>query len=197
MNALELLLLKLGASFVLSKFLPYFLFTSIGLAFAMVLFRKLQSRGIHRLVNTGLSTVLAILPLTLYFSFFPIYQGDVMSLGYHPKSSMVFPFESGIVVVALPGCKYCSESTKLMNSIHHNFPVQTQYWVLGTDSLDVAAYDKLLTHKIICRSALQQKQLLPVTEGSFPTFLWIKNHRIHKAWHNNDFGALAMQEIKP
>jgi len=27
--------------------------------------------------------------------------------------------------------------------------------------------------------------------------LWIKNHRIQKAWHNNDFGALAMQEIKP
>lgn len=196
MNAFELLLLKLGASFVLSKFLPYFLFTAIGLVFAVVLFRKFQRKGMHSFVNFGLSMVLAILPLTLYFSFFPMYQGDIMSLGYRPKSSMVFPFESGIVVVALPGCKYCSESTKLMNSIHRNFPVQTQYWVLGTDSLDVAAYDKLLTHEIICRSALQQKQLLPVTEGSFPTFLWIKNHRIQKAWHNNDFGALAMQEIR-
>jgi hypothetical protein len=197
MNALELILLKGGGSFLFAKFLPYFLLLLLGVVFGWVVFRKLQRMNAKKWLNLSIVVLLALLPFSLYFAAFPMYQGDVMSMGYSPKSSMKFPFESGVVVVALPGCKYCSESTKLMNQIHLKLPGKTQYWVLGTDSLDVLAYDKLLSQDIFCRSALNQKELLPVTEGSFPTFLWIKNYRIEKAWHNNDFGVWAMQEIQP
>jgi hypothetical protein len=197
MNALELWLLKLGGSFLFSKFLPYFTLLMVGTGFGVVVFRKLLHMNAKKWLNLSIVFLLALMPFGLYFTAFPMYQGDVISMGYSPKSSLKFPFETGIVVVALPGCKYCLESTKLMNQIHLKLPGKTQYWVLGNDSLDVLAYDKLLSEGIFCRSALNQKELLPVTEGSFPTFLWIKNYRIEKAWHNNDFGARAMQEIQP
>lgn len=197
MNALELLLLKLGGSFLLAKFVPYFLLLLLGVGFAWVVFRKLQRMNAKKWLNLSIVFLLALMPFSLYFAAFPIFQGDLLSMGYSPKSSLKFPFETGLVVVALPGCKYCSESTKLMNQIHEKLPGKTQYWVLGTDSLDVLAYDNLLTKDVFCRSALNQKELLPITEGSFPTFLWIKNQRIVKAWHNNEFGVRAMHEIQP
>lgn len=193
MNALELLLLKLGSSFFLSKFLPYFLMVFLGLGLAIAVFR--QGLKVKKWVNVSLVFLSAVLPFGIYFLTFPIYRGDLMSMGYCPKSSLEFPFESGVVVLALPGCKYCSESTNLMNQVHQKLPGKTQYWVLGTDSLDVMAYQKLLNKEIFCRSALHQKEILQVTEGSFPTFLWIENRHIKKAWHNNDFGVYALQEI--
>lgn len=195
MNTFEFLLLKLGASFTVAKFLPFLALIVAGIFFSWVLFRLPLLQFFPRFLKRICALILIISLPALYFVFYPIYQGDVFEMGYAPSTKMKFNFQEELVVVALPGCKFCAASTESMKEVKPYLTCNIRYWVLGSDTLDVLAYKKLLRKDMACEFAPKQKELLPITRGSFPTYLWIKNKKLVKAWHNDGFGIKALSEI--
>lgn len=195
MNSFEFLLLKLTGSFLLAKFTPFVILFMIGILFGRIVFLRLRNSSVHKALLMSVLGLMAMVPMSLYFWLFPVYQGDIYSLGYQPKTSLKFESSAELIVVALPGCKYCIESTQLMNKIHKNLPVKVSYWVLGTDVQDAQSFQKLLEKGIRSINAPNQKEILPITKGSFPTYLWVKDHHLKKAWHNDGFGVKALSDI--
>ena len=42
---------------------------------------------------------------------------------------------------------------------------------------------------------VQIKEIISITQGEFPTFVFSKNGKAIKAWHNDSFGVRAMDEV--
>lgn len=195
MNTFELFLLNLGASFTFAKFLPFGALVSVGILLSWLFFRLPLLKLMPRILKAFTSLLVVLALPTLYFLFFPIYQGDVFEMGYSPSSKMKFDFTEELIVVALPGCKFCAASTQSMKEVKPYLTCNIRYWVLGSDTLDIKAYKNMLGNDIACEMAPRQNEVLPITKGSFPTYLWIKNKKLVKAWHNDGFGIKAFSEI--
>ena len=195
MNSIEIFLLNLGLPFMVAKFLPYFLLTICGWFLGRQVYRKMLSKTNNRVLLALIFIGFFIQPVLIYFVFSPIYQGDIFDLSYHPKTTSKLYQKQTLAVIALPGCKFCSESTQHMRSIEPYTNTPIEYWVLGSDSLDLKAYQELVGKKIKCRLKSDLKEVLPLTEGSFPTYLLIEKGVIQKAWHNDSFGVRALNEL--
>jgi len=195
MNSIELLVLQLWGSFLVAKFLPFVLLLLAGLLIGRILYIKFSSRKINRTILVAFCSLSTITPVACYFALFPIYQGDLIDLGYKPKTSIRFGQSKKLVVIALPGCRYCSESTQHMKGIEPYTKTPIEYWVLGSDSLDLSAYQALVGNQINCELKSNLSEVLPITEGSFPTYVLIENGKITKAWHNDSFGVRSLNEL--
>lgn len=195
MNSIETFLLSLGLSFGIAKFLPYFLLGMLGWFLARFIHRRVKAKTTKRWLLGLLFIATFIQPVLIYFAIYPIYQGDLVDLSYNPKSKLSLGQSKQLVVIALPGCKYCSESTQLMKGIKPYAKVPIEYWVLGSDSSDLNSYQALLGSQINCELKPNLSEVLPITEGSFPTYVLIEHGKITKAWHNDAFGVRALNEL--
>ena len=195
MNSIETFFLNLGLPFIGAKFLPYLFLGVIGWFSARFIHRRVQGKTSKRWLLGILFIGIFIQPVLIYFSIFPIYQGDLVDLSYKPKTSMNLGQSKKLVVIALPGCKYCSESTQHMKGIKPYTNVPIEYWVLGSDSSDLSTYQALVGNQINCQLKSNLSEVLPITEGSFPTYVLIENGKIKKAWHNDAFGVRALNEL--
>jgi len=195
MNSIETFLLSLGLSFGIAKFLPYFLLGMLGWFLARFIHRRVKAKTTKRWLLGLLFIATFIQPVLIYFAIYPIYQGDLVDLSYNPKSKLRLSQSKHLVVIALPGCKYCSESTQLMKGIKPYAKVPIEYWVLGSDSSDLNSYQALVGSQINCELKPNLSEVLPITEGSFPTYVLIKYGKIIKAWHNDAFGVRALNEL--
>ena len=195
MNSIELLLLNLGLSFTMAKFIPYVLLLLMGWFLGRFVYRKIQQKTPKRWLQALVFIGFFIQPVLVYFVIFPIYQGDLVDLSYHPKTKLKLPQQKNLIVVALPGCKFCSESTQVMKSILPHVKTPIQYWVLGSDSTDLTTYQSLVGKDISCTLQTNLTEVLPITEGSFPTYLLIEKGKIKKAWHNDTFGVRALEAL--
>ena len=195
MNSIETFLLSLGLSFGIAKFLPYFLLGMLGWFLARFIHRRVKAKTTKRWLLGLLFIATFIQPVLIYFSIYPIYQGDLVDLSYNPKSKLRLSQSKHLVVIALPGCNYCSESTQLMKGIKPYAKVPIEYWVLGSDSSDLNSYQALVGSQINCELKPNLSEVLPITEGSFPTYVLIKYGKIIKAWHNDAFGVRALNEL--
>lgn len=162
---------------------------------ARFIHRRVQTKTHKRWLLAMLFIGTFIQPVLIYFAINPIYQGDLADLSYHPKTSMSLGDAKKLVVIALPGCKYCSESTQHMKGISSYTNVPIEYWVLGSDSADLKTYNALVGSSIRCRLKPNLSEVLPITEGSFPTYVLIDQGKIKKAWHNDAFGVRALNEL--
>lgn len=195
MNSIELLLLNLGLSFTMAKFIPYVLLLLMGWFLGRFVYRKIQQKTPKRWLQALVFIGFFIQPVLVYFVIFPIYQGDLVDLSYHPKTKLMLTQQKTLIVVALPGCKFCSESTQVMKSIQPHVKTPIQYWVLGSDSTDLTTYQSLVGKDISCTLQTNLTEVLPITEGSFPTYLLIEKGKIKKAWHNDTFGVRALEAL--
>jgi hypothetical protein len=195
MNSIETFFLNLGLPFIGAKFLPYLFLGVIGWFSARFIHRRVQGKTSKRWLLGILFIGIFIQPVLIYFSIFPIYQGDLVDLSYKPKTSMNLGQSKKLVVIALPGCKYCSESTQHMKGIKPYTNVPIEYWVLGSDSSDLKTYQALVGNKINCQLKSNLTEVIPITEGSFPTYVLIEHGNITKAWHNDAFGVRALNDL--
>jgi hypothetical protein len=195
MNTIETFFLSLGFSFTAAKFIPYIILCILGWFLARFIYRRVNAKTSKRWLLALLFIGTFIQPVLIYFAINPIYQGDLVDLSYKPKTSMRLGQSKKLVVIALPGCKYCSESTQLMKGIkpYAKFPIE--YWILGSDSSDLNTYQALVGNQINCQLKANLSEVLPITEGSFPTYVLIEHGKITKAWHNDAFGARALNEL--
>jgi hypothetical protein len=195
MNSIETFFLNLGLPFIGAKFLPYLFLGVIGWFSARFIHRQVQGKTSKRWLLGILFIGIFIQPVLIYFSIFPIYQGDLVDLSYKPKTSMNLGQSKKLVIIALPGCKYCSESTQHMKGIKPYTNVPIEYWVLGSDSSDLKTYQALVGNKINCQLKSNLTEVIPITEGSFPTYVLIEHGNITKAWHNDAFGVRALNDL--
>lgn len=195
MNSIETFFLNIGLPFLWAKFIPYVLLGVIGWFFARFIHRRVKGKTSNRWLLALLFIGTFIQPVLIYFAINPIYQGDLVDLSYKPKSSMPLGKSKKLVIIALPGCKYCSESTQHMKSIKPYTKVPVEYWVLGSDSSDLSTYQALVGKEIKCQLKSNLNEVIPITEGSFPTYVLIEDGKIKKAWHNDAFGVRALNEL--
>ena len=195
MNSVELLLLNLGFSFTMAKFIPYVLLLLLGWFLGRFVYRKIQQKTPKRWLQALVFIGFFIQPVLIYFALFPVYQGDLFDLSYHPTTKLTLKNRRTMVVIALPGCKYCSESTVQMRAIQPYVKSHIEYWVLGSDAMDLKSFQGMVGPHIKVRLIPDIKSVLPLTEGSFPTYLLIEKGKISKAWHNDSFGIRALETL--
>lgn len=195
MNLIEIFLLSIGFSFIGAKFIPYILFCVLGWFLARFIQRRVKSKTTNRWLLAMLFIGTFIQPVLIYFAINPIYQGDLVDLSYKAKTSIPLDESKKLVIIALPGCKYCSESTLQMKAIKPYTKVPIEYWVLGSDTTDLNTYQSLVGNNISCQLKSNLKEILPITGGSFPTYVLVEHGKITKAWHNDAFGVRALNEL--
>lgn len=195
MNSIETFFLSIGFSFTGAKFIPYIILCLLGWFLARFIHRRVKANTSKRWLLALLFIGTFIQPVLIYFAINPIYQGDLVDLSYKPKSKLRLSQSKHLVVIALPGCKYCTESTQLMKGIKPYAKVPIEYWVLGSDSSDLNSYQALVGSQINCELKPNLSEVLPITEGSFPAYVLIEHGKIIKAWHNDAFGVRALNEL--
>ena len=195
MNSIETFFLSIGFSFTGAKFIPYIILCLLGWFLARFIHRRVKANTSKRWLLALLFIGTFIQPVLIYFAINPIYQGDLVDLSYKPKSKLRLSQSKHLVVIALPGCKYCTESTELMKGIKPYAKVPIEYWVLGSDSSDLNSYQALVGSQINCELKPNLSEVLPITEGSFPAYVLIEHGKIIKAWHNDAFGVRALNEL--
>jgi hypothetical protein len=192
MNTLEIFLSDLGFSFTLARMLPYLAMVGIGGVLAGLILKYSKMNG-WKLWTVVL--LVLVHPFTIYFALFPIYQGDLMDLSYTQSSKVIFPESKTLIVVALPGCQYCVESTQQMKYIRKHTDIQMAYWVISNDQSDLKFFSNRVGRGVLCQFATDIPGVMRLTQGSFPTYLLVENGKLIKAWHNDTFGVRAIADL--
>ena len=201
MNSIEIFFSSFGLSWTLSKLLPYILFLIIGISFSIIFFKKFN---LLKPLKILISLVIFVLPFLLYFVYSPIYQGDFSNSGYNVSSENRFPNKKQFTVYVLPNCKYCVSSTATLKAmIRKNKGINLVVRVMGHTVNDSLKYVKLMDNLVPVTinstnnsiEKVQVKEFFTITQGEFPTFVISKNGKAIKAWHNDNFGVRAMDEV--
>jgi hypothetical protein len=195
---MESFLLNIGLSFTLSKVIAYFLFIVFGLILAFVFFRRTKNSRIKKVVKVLIALVLFVAPFLIYFAIHPIYVGDFSNNSYAVESKIDFPKGKQLTVIALANCPYCIQSIETSKLLKKKSPsMKIEYWVLSTDLKDKIKYQKLIGKTAKVRLKGRDSQELSVlAKGSYPTFVLSDQKRASKAWNNDSFGVIAMDEVR-
>ena len=194
---MENFLLNLGLSFTLSKAISYLLFVVIGLLLAFSFFKKSKNGRISKIPKLIISLVLFVAPFLIYFALHPIYEGDFSNNSYSIETKVDFPNKKQLTIIALANCPYCIESIQLSKFLKKKNPAfRIEYWVLSSNPVHQLKYKKLLGKVAHVRlKAKITTDLSIIAKGSFPTFVLSNNTKAIKAWNNDSFGVMAMDEV--
>ena len=185
----------------MSKLLPYILFLIIGISFSIIFYKKFKLLKPLKII---ISLAIFVLPFLLYFVYSPIYQGDFSNSGYTVSSENRFPDKKQFTVYVLPNCKYCVSSTATLKAmIRKNKGINLVVRVMGHTVNDSLKYVKLMDNLVPVTinssnnsiEKVQVKEFFTITQGEFPTFVLSKNGKAIKAWHNDNFGVRAIDEV--
>jgi hypothetical protein len=195
MNKLDFLFLDLGLSWSLSKALPYLICILLG-AFLIYFLKRIKFKQIW--LKVVFLSVVFVAPFTLYFSFFPIYEGDFTSQGSTPKSTHIFPSNRSLTVVVLPNCPYCYQSILLMKKIKERNPhIPINYWVSTQDTLPSnTAILKVLPKEFKSIQRHDTEKISELVQGTYPCFVLSEKGKAVKLWNNNQIGVSALDEME-
>ena len=193
MNSIENIFLDFGLSWTMSKILPYSIALLIGIVISWLLFRK-KTHPLKRVFALSFSLIF----FAVYFIFQPIYEGDFSNSSYLPKTTKLAELKKDeFVVIAIPGCNYCLESIKKLNKLKERNPfLKIRFLVLSSNNKELLYYRKIATPSIAISKAKETNRFLEISKGGFPTFLSVREGQIIKAWSNDSFGVLALDEIE-
>jgi hypothetical protein len=195
MNKLEYFFLDFGLSWSFSKAIPYLLCIFLGVLL-LYFFKKITFK--KKWLKIGLLTLVFTGPFALYFSFFPIYEGDFVSKGTTPKSTIQFPIKRSLTVVVLPNCPFCYQSIVLMKKIKERNPrITINYWVSTQDTLPA----KTAILKVIPTEfkTIQRHDILEISDlvqGTYPCYILSEKGKVVKLWNNNQIGVSALDQIE-
>jgi hypothetical protein len=194
---MENFLLNLGLSFTLSKLIPYLFSVVFGLILTFLFLKKSKKNGIDLVPKLLISSVLVVAPFLIYFVIHPIYQGDFSNNSYSVASTIDFPKKKQLTIIALANCPYCIQSIEASKLLKKKNPaISIEYWVLSNNPVYQLKYKKLLGN--IAQVKLKAKisdELAVIAKGSYPTFVISEKHKAIKAWNNDSFGVMAMDEV--
>jgi len=196
MNWVEGLFLDLGIGYSGSKLLGYLIFPVLGIIVWLVVQKRFRTNW----ARAGSLILAVVLPFAIYFAVYPIYEGDFSnnSVMISGKSELDNVQPPKLVVISIPNCPFCYGSVGRMLDFKKRHPdVQIEYRVCVNDSLAEEAlkvYQKLSNNQLEVRTAKDGKELAEIAEMTFPTFVLVNGSKKVK-WHNDDFGAGALDEV--
>ena len=193
---MENFLLNIGLSFTVSKLISYFLFVVIGILLAFLFFKKSKNERIGKIPKLIISLVLFVAPFLIYFAIHPIYEGDFSNNSYSIDSKVDFPKNKQLTIIALANCPYCIQSIETSKLLKKKNPgIKIEYWVLSNSPAHYIKYKKLLGNAAQVKlKARISDELAIIAKGSYPTFVISDNKKAIKAWNNDSFGVMAMDE---
>lgn len=197
MNFIEQAIFNFGFSWTFSKYIPVVLSIVIGFLIGKLILRFFLKNA-KKWIRLSVLFIFMAGIFALYFAYSPIYIGDVTNGGEeYAQSSTVSEFtDKNLVVIGIPGCRYCTESFQITNAIQERYPNAEITFVLSYgDSSDLEYYQELANPKIELLLSPNEEALLPISKGNYPTFA-IKEHSIIRSWSNNTIGVLALDEIE-
>lgn len=194
---LELSTIESGFSWTLAKALPYALLIFIGFVLAL-LFPKLVSIK-KKVLKLGVQLLLLVLPFSIGFALFPIYEGDFSLIGKELKQTKSLEnFENAdLVVIAIPGCPYCLASIDKLKLIKKRNPSIKIHFVVSTpDQKDLANYLAAAGGMIDVQQSKEIELTSEYAESRYPTFIQIKNNKAVYKWSNDQFGVRAVDKLE-
>ncbi|MBM3451786.1 MAG: hypothetical protein FJX84_01460 [Bacteroidetes bacterium] len=195
MNQIDYFFLDLGFSWLLAKVTPYLFCIFLGIG-ALYFLRKLDIK--KKWLKIVFLFTVCIAPFLLYFSFFPIYEGDFIDSGIKSNSSLDFPSKKSLTVVVLPNCPYCYQSIVLMKKIKERNPsISINYWVSSRDSLSVkSGILKVIPSQFTVVRRSDHENISELVKASYPCFIISNKGKALKQWDNNQIGVSALDEIE-
>lgn len=195
MNQIDYFFLNLGLTWSLAKATSYVLCIFLGICLFYFL-RKIKLK--KKWAKFIFLSLVSVIPFTLYFSFFPIYEGDFTNQGTQPKSAIQFPANKSLTVVVLPNCPYCYQSILLMKKIKERNPrITINYWVSTQDTLSSkTAILKVLPNEFKVTQRHDTDKISELVQGTYPCFILSEKGKAVKLWTNNQVGASALDEME-
>ena len=191
MNFFESIFLELGFSWTLAKLTPYALMVLLG----FILIYTFHSRIQHKVKKWILISILGVLPFVVYFSIYPIYQGDFSNKHFTPKQLERFPQKLTLSIVVLPGCPYCHETISFMNALISREPkLHIRYVVVSESMAPLSLFSSKLDKRISVIRAKNQKNWIIMAQGGFPCMMISEHSKIIYAWENDFFGVRAIDD---
>ncbi|MBI2259710.1 MAG: hypothetical protein HYU67_12550 [Flavobacteriia bacterium] len=194
-KTIERLLIENNFSWTISKALPYFLVVVLGFILSYFIYNLAKTK----IIKLILSVFVAVLPFIISFIFHPIYEGDFSRVGtsYQLKNDNQDFQTVDLVVLTIPGCPFCHESTIYSNKMLLRQPrLKIKYIVCDTNTREIEPYQKKLNRKISVSLAKDLKLCINISQGSFPTFVALKNKKIVEKWSNDQFGVRAKDFVE-
>ena len=146
---------------------------------------------------------MVFIPFGIYFAINPIYQGDFGDTSRKVERTADMAELSGkkLVVISLPGCRYCKESIQLLSDVkkrHKN--IEVEYVVTSSNTSDMDFYTEAAKGIFPVRLATNLKAMgIVATDESgmtrFPTFVLVENDKPLLTWSNNTFGISALDKV--
>ena len=190
---METLLNNLGLSFTLSKFIPYLLTILIGIVCAKLLSKHISA---SKIIRNIFITLITILPFGIYFSIYPIFEGDINSEGVIIRKNLDLPKNKDLLIIALADCPYCIQSQKTIKIIHQkNKKIKAEYLIVNGTKLDSIRYARMLLGFASCRTVKNSVPLIQTIQGRFPSYILVRKGKLNKVWTNNTFGVRAWDEV--
>ena len=194
MKSLEYIFLNNGLSWTSSKLIPYFLFLLVGFLIAYLLRNK---KLVIKWLNFLKNSFLVLLPVGVYFTLYPIYEGDVIDLGVKVKTDLPFNQTKTLSIVVLPDCPFCLETIAIANELIKRNPKCKINYIIASKPNEIphGIADKI-PEKCSFRLESNIQQLSQITHGAYPTYCLSENGNIVKIWRSEHFGTKALDEIE-
>jgi glutaredoxin len=161
-----------------------------------VLVHTFQNRVQQKLKKWIFMSILAVLPFAIYFSIYPIYNGDFVNHHFTPKQVCAFPKKTTLTVVVLPGCPYCHESINFMNQLIEREPkLNIAYLVVAETDTPLIPFRQKLSKRISVLKSTYPKDWIMMSRGGFPCMILSENRKIVYAWENDQFGVRAVDDV--
>lgn len=195
---METFFLNLGLSYTWSKALPFIIFILLGIFVGLFLFKRSKS-----VVMKIVSIITIFIPFGIYFAINPIYEGDFSNTARIVERTADMSELNGtkLVVISLPGCRYCKESIPFLKEVkerHKN--IEVEYVVTSSDSSTMEFYLETSKGVFPVRlaenvEAMSKVATSPDGYASFPTFVLVKDNKPLQTWNNNTFGISALDKV--
>ncbi len=194
MKNIEYFLLDIGISWTFSKLIPYFIFVIFGgLVCYFLRNKKIKINWLNQLKNV----VVVFIPVSIYFAFYPIYEGDIFNLGLKTKSTIALNSEKTLSIVVLPDCPFCLETIPLVKKLKARNPkIKIEYIIASRPNEIPHGIADKIPRNCTFRLESNLQKLGQVTHGAFPTYIISKNKTIVRLWRSEHFGTKALDEIE-
>lgn len=186
-----------GFSFTASKLIPYLITLLMGLILVYLVRKRIRFK--LRIVNVLLKLIILAIPFSIYFAFYPIYQGDFTNGAERVKRTQSNSEISGkkLVVIALPYCEFCAEAMSTMKLLKKRNPaLEIEYIVCSSDSTTIQNYLELGEGEITVSLAKNHRAMSVLAHGKFPTFVLSEENLPLTRWSNDGFGVRALDQVE-
>lgn len=188
---------NLNLSWTLSYLFPFILIVLLSLILILLLSK--EKRFKHKMLFLSLAFVILFAPFGIAFAINPIYEGDLSKEGTKVNLNKVYEDfqESDFVVLTIPNCPFCKESTEKMNLLQKRNPeLRLKYLICSSDSRSLNELRSMLHPKIKIELAKDLSSLVSLSNGKFPSFFKIKDKKAFYLWNNMQLGTRALDWIE-